>query len=306
MLLTNAIDHEEYDFMEKPIRLRSGINHIAFDTSGELMAFSDVYMHVTVQKDGLTALERDFNFMDDRIRAIQRIRGLQFSEDASILFVVAGDTLYAVDVETGNDVWTYTAPRSFAFLVISPCCVTVRGGFVAASFDNGYIGVWSEDGLLQSLWHHNDAPRQMAFTSDAQTLVGTDSFSITTWNWQTRKRTYRVRLRDRAYGFALAPNSTSVAVWNLACVDIYSLVTGEVSATLKVGPGFPSLAFAPDGSSLAVCEDDRTRIYSLSGVDQGACNAESQVLSVAFDPKGDSLAMGCSDGKVRVGCLPRA
>src|SRR5205085_2434127 len=118
----------------------------------------------------------------------------------------------------------------------------------------GSIGVWSEDGILQSLWRDNDSPRQLAFSPDGSRIIGTDSFSLVKWDWQARKQVSRVRLKERAFGFAYSPSLNLVAARSLHQVQVYSADSWAVARAIPTLPGLPLVTFHPSEAVLAVSD----------------------------------------------------
>ncbi len=281
--------------------LRNGINHVAYSPDGQTMATSDVHMNVHVTRGSEVVYRRRFNVLEDKIRPTQRVRGMAFSTTGSQLYLAAADRVIAVDVSTGEEIWSHAAPRSFGFLVISPISLaTSSSGDVAAAFDNGSVGVWDEDGMLKSLWHHNDAPRMIHFSSDGQTLIGTDSFSLSGWNWETRKRTFKVRLPARVYGMAVSKLAPIAATRTLHGIHLWNLDSKQGIASLPVGFGLPLVAFSPVDQTFAFAERSGVMLVDLNGqvLDQRVVK-DGAVLSLAFSPDGKEIAVGCSDNQVR-------
>jgi WD40 repeat protein len=79
--------------------------------------------------------------------------------------------------------------------------------------------------------------------------------------------------------------------------------SGQVDAGIDDDQTFYSVAFAPDGQSLAAASaDSKIRIFDLNvpGRMQALIGHEGPVWSVAFDPLGDRLLSASSDKTVRV------
>ena len=285
----------------KLANLRNGINHVAYGPDGLTMATADVHMNVHVTRGSELLYRRRFNVLEDKIRPTQRIRGMVFSRDGRLLYLAAADRVIAVDVSTGDEVWSYRAPRSFGFLVISPVSLaTSSTGDVAAAFDNGSLAVWDEGGLMKSLWHHNDAPRMIGFSVDGQTLIGTGSFSLTGWNWQTRKRTFKLPMPARVYGLALSSVAPVAATRTLHGIHLWNLETQQAIGALPVGFGLPLVAFSPTEQVFAFAERNGVMLVDFNGqlIDQRVVQ-DAAVLSLAFSIDGKDIAVGCSDNQVR-------
>jgi WD40 repeat protein len=285
----------------KLAHLRNGINHVAYGSDGLTMATADVHMNVHVTRGGELLYQRRFNVLEDKIRPTQRIRGLAFSPDGQLLYLAAADTVLAIDLATGQEAWSYVPPRSFGFLVISPVWLTVStNGDVAAAFDNGSVAIWDQDGLMKSLWHHNDAPRMIEFAFDGHTIVGSDSFSLTGWNGQTRKPTFKLPMPARVYGMAVSKIAPLAATRTLHGIHLWNLETQQAIGALPVGFGLPLVAFSPANPVFAFAERHGVMLVDMNGqiIDQRAIHGAA-VLSLSFSPDGREIAVGCSDNQVR-------
>ncbi len=281
-------------------KLRNGINHVAFSSDGLTVATADVHMNVSVTRGSEILYQRRFDALEDKVRPTQRVRCLLFGQRHQ-LYLAAADSIIAVDLEAGEEIWSYTAPRSFGFLVISPISLAVSsGGDVAAAFDNGSLAVWDGDGLMKSLWHHNDAPRMIAFSMDGQTLVGSDSFSLTSWDWQTRKQIFKIPMPARVYGMSVSQVAPIAATRTLHGIHLWDLETRQTLGALPVGFGLPLVAFSPKEPLLAFAERNAVMLADLNGkiVDRRSVQ-DCAVLSLAFSSDGQEIAVGCSDNQVR-------
>ncbi len=278
----------------------AGINHVAFSPDSRLMAQSDTSMRLSVMRDGTEVFSLKLSTKDDKIRPTERIRGLSFSHDGSLLFVAAGDRLHAFDVSKGIRAWSYRAPRSFGFLIISPIAVASSLGLVASAFDNGTLGVWTEAGSLKSLWHDNDSPRYIGFLPDGDRLVGSDSFSVRTWNVATRKKEARFRLPQRVYSLAASPSVPVVAFRTLHDLILFDCDELRILHTLPVGSGLPLAALHPCEALVAVGDRHGFNLVDFSGAlkERHTIN-DCRLLSLAFKPDGSAVVAGCSDRSVR-------
>jgi WD40 repeat protein len=226
---------------------------------------------------------------------------LAFSQDGSVLYLAAADTLRAIELGSGDEVWAYTPPRSFGFLIISPLWLSTSSqGDVAAAFDNGSIAVWSQEGILKSLWHHNDAPRMLDFDFQGRLLIGTDSFSLTGWDWQTRKRAFKMPMPARVYGLAVSPLVPIAATRTLHGIHLWDLEQENAIGSMPVGFGLPLLAFSPAQPLMAYTERHSVLLCDLEGhiVDQRPVQGAA-IVSLSFAPDGKEIAVGCTDNQVR-------
>lgn len=270
--------------------LSQGINQIVGAPTPNVYAYSSVQMDVVVVKERKVCYAVNMLSESDKIRPTQRVRGLGFSSDSRLLFMAAGDEVCAVDWAAGEVLWSYVPPRSFGFMIISPIALATAPGLIAVTFDNGSIGVWSEHGVLQSMWRHNDAPRQLAFSADGSQLIGTDSFSLTIWDWHASREVERRRLVDRAYGFAYSPKDHLIALRSLTSVEVFAGL--ERLHQFPVGTGLPLVAFHPAAAAVAASDQNGVTIHDLGGAPPQRVELADKVLSMAFLADGKRLLIG--------------
>jgi len=276
-----------------------GINHLTFSADGDVLAASDTALNVKVERGGYPIFQTSFATDQDKIRPTQRVRSIKISDDGKTLYAAACDRVAAIDLASGEECWSYVAPRSFGFLIVSPLDVAYIGGRVAACFDNGSLAAWNEQGALQALWHDNDAPRNIHFLPGGDRLVGSDSFSVGVWNVSTRKRELRIRQQDRVYGIAAASKEAVGATRTLYQVQLWDLDTGSAISHFPVGMGLPLLEFHPTEPLIAVADKRSVNVVDFRGrfVHRFECGAAS-VLSLAWHPSGRELFVGGSDTAV--------
>ena len=273
-----------------------GINNVAYSPDGRVIATSDVQMNVVVRLGDEVISERNLASEFDKIRPTERIRGLQFSANGNRLFVAAADTVHALNPLTSETIWSYEPPRSFGFLIISPVALTAEGGLVAASFDNGSVAVWDEEGNLKCLWQDNDAPRKFTFTAEGTRLIGTDSFSLCVWDATTRDKPVRIPLPSRAFGFAASRYGRVVAMRTLQEIVLWDVAERRPIAHVPAEPGLPVIAFHPKGELLAVAARDAAMLLDYDGQEVARhAVPEGQILAMAFRPDGRELALGLSN-----------
>jgi WD40 repeat protein len=279
------------------------VNHIAFAEGGRLMATADTEMRAKVWRGRECFLELDMRSISDKVRPTERVRGIRFSADAERIIVAAGENVAAFGVASANPepIWTYVAPRLFAFLIISPTSIAVsERNTLAAAFDNGTIAIWDSLGNRTALIRHNASPRQLTFIPDER-IIGTDGFSVSLWRPDERKPLWHRPSRERIYGLAASSNGEYVAVRRLYSTTVYEIDSGEKVVEHKQGRGLPLLAFAPDTNVLAIGTQHAINLYDVkSGAHGRLALEEAELISLTFLPDGSPVVAGCSDGRIRV------
>jgi WD40 repeat protein len=277
-----------------------GINHIAISSDGRYVATGDVDMNVIVRSADKVVFEWNFRSPNDKIRPTERIRGMGFSPNRRKLYVAAGESVYAIDVGKREIVWNYTAPRSFGFLIISPISLDVASdGNLVAAFDNGSMIIWNDSGEQLLSKRDNDSPRWLCFADSGQKIVGTDSFSICSWELNQKATKHKMYLKDRAYAIDVNRSGTKAVIRNLQGIAIWDLVSQLMLSSMKVGPGIPAVAYHPHRDWVAYAEKNRIRISTITGETVAEFElAVASALSLTFTPNGRELLIGCTMNKL--------
>lgn len=277
------------------------VQSLVFNQSGRLIATGDTARHLRAWFDARPFFEADLRSRNEKVKSMDRIRGVAFSPEGRRLYVASGDTVRAYDLLLKQEVWRYQPRRSFGLLVISPVAVAVSpAGNVVSVTDSGAVRCLSPEGEILASWWDNEAPRHIAFTGDGLGLIGADGFSVSVWEAYTGRRMRRLQSQERIFGMAVAPWPGIVAVRSLHSVDLFWLESFTQFERLPAPSGLPLMAFSPNGSVLAVGGKEEVVLSSLSGAPPVVLSTPgARVLSLAFHPAGSFLAAGCSDGVVR-------
>ena len=236
----------------------------------------------------------DLGSTDPKVRPTQRIRGLAFGRLGDRLIVAGADRLRCISLAPAAPNWTVVPPRSFGFLVSSPLTLAVSDSdYVAAGFDNGTIGIWTPLGSKLILRRESNAPRCIAFAENDDLVIGTDGFSLCSWDTARGRPRLRKLLGERSYGSACWKKGSVVAVRFLGSVGVMDVQTGGLIWARGVGVGLPLLAFEPETGLLAVPEEHAVTVYDFEGHELFRRSlAGGVVTSVAFHPKSGDIAIG--------------
>ncbi len=271
-----------------------GVARIASASDGGL-AVGTTGLNISYEREGKIIWSKPMRSDDDKIRPTQRVRSLAFSEDGKTLFIAASDQVVAVDTATGEETWSYSPPRSFGFLVVSPTALDVNGDFVAASFDNGSVVAWDLEGLQLGIWKTNDAPRMLRMLSNAL-LCGTDSFSVCMWDVTTRTSVKRHRLEERALGFDASATGTVIRR-SLRSITVQDMVDLSVVAKHPAPSGPPHVAINQTGTRIAFAGENSITVGPVDNPNE-VVPMDGRVSALIFSEYQNAFLAGLSDGRI--------
>ncbi|CAN1537278.1 hypothetical protein MCEMSE15_01621 [Fimbriimonadaceae bacterium] len=274
-----------------------GVGQIAVSRSGRFIATADTSLAIHLEFDGNRLWSSGLRSESCLLRPIDRIRGLAFSDDDALLVAAINDSVVAFSVASAKPVWSYTPPRSFGFLVVSPLSVSAGEGRIAASFDNGSVVQWTSDGRIAVIWHANDAPRQLKIARDE--IVGTDSFSLTRWSMHAKVRRARIRMPERIYGFDASESHPYAVTRSLHYAHVWNLETGKAEAKVEVGTGLPLVQCHPTEAAFVIADRDQVVAHRYSGEEIARFDLFGErPLTMKFTPDGAQLLVGSAGSKL--------
>lgn len=279
------------------------VNHIVFSPDGRAMATSDTIMGVHVWRDGGLLRTYQVGSATEKVRSSERVRALAFDPTGEYLFVAAGDEVsaFAVSANESRPAWTFSAPRSWGFLIVSPTDVAVSPeGDLAAAFDNGMLVTWAPGGIQTATIRHHAAPRRIAFRAEGE-LIGFDAFHLSMWAPPERRPRWRRHFEDRIYAFAVSADGSRVARRQLWYTSIADVETGEEIGRYDVGRGLPLVAFVGASQVLAIGSQHAIRLVDAeTGEERVLQFPAAELIALATSPDGAEVFAGCADGAVRV------
>ncbi len=237
-----------------------------------------------------------------------------FSPDGKLL--ATGDVNHEIQlwrVADGQLLLTFTVQEGWIWSVaFSP------DGKLLAGSANQSVQLWDvqSGALVQSLTGYSDRVFSVAFSPDGQLLAtGSEDQRVRIWEWRTGKLRHQLSGHtDEVRSVAFAPHAQNRQQLTLASasydgnVRLWDAVSGECTQVLKGSTKLRSVAFSPDGKTLA--SGGAAGYLKLWQVKPGGAlrwqkfsckellNAQQPIRSLAFSPDGRTLASGSDDGKV--------
>lgn len=177
---------------------------------------------------------------------------------------------------------------------------------------------------IQTLKEHRGFVHSVAFSPDGKTFAcGSGrktplqfrAGEVKVWDAQTGALLRSLQSIDYVFSVAFAPHGRVLVIGSGSKEYIdestresgetvwWSMQTGKVFEALKENIGYVySVAFSPDGNTLAVGCRSRVRLWDVTKIEliQTLRGHRGGVLSVAFSPDGRILASGGADSTVRL------
>lgn len=280
------------------------IKVLRYSPNGRMLAAGDIARNVTVWQDGKIALRCSLRTTRQRLWAIDVIRALEFSADGASLYISSGDATRELDLLTGFEVWKTERPPTLGFIITCPVALAVsRYSELGVAYDDGVLEVHAIDRYGKERLakrRDNDCPRSMLFSVDGHRLIGSDGYSICQWDAHTGRKLEKTRFPDKIFALIQIPRQDRLAVRSLEHLSVWSIQDRAVLYQVQMGVGLPTLAVSPSGEYIACGDISGVTIFNSKLEQLVRLTMRARVISLAFSPMQEDLAVGTSLGTVAI------
>ncbi|HCF26120.1 MAG TPA: hypothetical protein DEV81_02590 [Cyanobacteria bacterium UBA11049] len=273
---------------------QAAVYRIAFSWDGETIASGSADKTVKLWKlDGTL------------VKTLKHERGvwaLAFSPDGQTLATGIVGGKYTLWKRDGTLITTFKVPEkalNIWQLAFSPDGQTL----VSGSSDN-IVRLWKRDGtLLRSLTGHQAVIHSVAFSPDGESIASTSGDkTVKLWNLDgTLLKTFQGH-RGAVRDVAFSPDGGSIAsVSDDNTIRLWRVHPSFMKSLNRHREGIWRIAFNPEGSLLASVAGNEVKLWWRDGtLLKTFIEDDPSLLSLAFSPDGNTLALVGSRGDVRL------
>jgi WD40 repeat protein len=233
------------------------------------------------------------------------VMAVAFSPGGETFLTSCGDDWAGVvrlwDRATGRLLYRLARPCWVSAAAFSP-----DGGTILAGHYDGSLPLWdaATGKTVADLTPPNDRVEAVAFSPDGRTVLTSGWGGTCLWDRETR-RLVRVRRMEGATPPAEAvyyPDGSRVLLIARDSSQVWDLTTGQLLGrpSFQREGGIHKAVFHPDGGSILICDRAyAARLWDVpTGKPLGPPAAREGARALAFDPKGQTMAVCGQDGRI--------
>jgi WD40 repeat protein/predicted Ser/Thr protein kinase len=280
------------------------VQTLAFSPGGELLASGSDDTTIKIWDVATGALLRTLLWHDESVRAVA------FAPDGTLGSGSTDNTLRLWDAQTGDLLRTLEHEASVFSVAFAP-----NGRTVVGAGGQSKMSLWDArtGELRQELTEQGGAVWSVAFSRDGATLVsGGDSKSIKLWKFEAAPADAASESSPMSSAQTASPDEASAVVVPPPVVhsNIFDAASDGVEVSLEAAweieghaEYINSVAFSPDGATLASGSDDRlVKLWDArtGELRETLIGHRALVRSCVFSPDGAMLASKAQDAKLRL------
>ncbi len=242
---------------------------------------------------------------------------LVWSPDGKILAVSAGEVLHLLESDDLGENLKIEMSSWAPDLTYAP-----DGHSIAVVDRDGVLRVWdaASGELVQTIQAHQKSASGVAYSPDGS-LLATAGYDAMARLWELpggEKLGEMIGGTFAVPAIAFTPDGASLAIVNGNIIRLRDVGTGRFVKTIAAGSPLFTIAFSPDGRSLASGDvantvqlwdmasdaspsvEIRQSNYTLAAQDGPVSGYDALVWQVTFSPDGSLLAAACGDGAIRI------
>jgi len=281
-----ALGPEDLEALEKGLH---GVQ--SFARQGQLTAVGTAGRQIRLYSGRDLLWQTDLRSHDARVRPMERVRSIAFSNAGDQVYIACGDSLKCLDAATGRELWRHVPPRMLGFIIASPygVCVT-ENDEVVVSFDSARWAVLDRSGKVKRSFRDNDSPRLFEVVQGR--MIGAEGMRVGQWDIESGVKVTGKVFSERIHAFSASPDGRSAVrlLHRIIFLDAHLRCQGEMPAPV----GTPVMRLSPDGERIACAHRNEVGIYDLKGTLLETVPFPTRVIGLSWS--NSELLIGGLDG----------